>query len=163
MPDFDPIAAEAFAVEVVRQLRDAGFEALWAGGCVRDALLERQPKDYDVATSAEPEQVRKLFGHRRTLAIGASFGVISVLGPRVAGQVQVATFRCDAPYSDGRHPDRVTYSTAEHDAQRRDFTINGLFYDPLEKQRYRLCRRPRRPAPRHCAGDRQSFRPYPRR
>jgi poly(A) polymerase len=134
MSEFDPIAAEALAVEVVRKLRDAGFEALWAGGCVRDALLERQPKDYDVATSAEPQQVRDLFGHRRTLAIGVAFGVVSVLGPRSAGQVQVATFRRDAAYSDGRHPDRVTYSTAQHDAQRRDFTMNGLFYDPLQKR-----------------------------
>ena len=75
-------AQRRFALDVVRQLREAGFEAYWAGGCVRDELLHRVPKDYDVATNARPEQVRELFGHRRTLAIGAAFGVITVLGPR---------------------------------------------------------------------------------
>jgi tRNA nucleotidyltransferase/poly(A) polymerase len=123
-----------FAIDVVRQLRDAGFEALWAGGCVRDQLLGLTPKDYDIATSARPEQIRKLFGHRRTLAIGAAFGVVTVLGPKLAGQIEVATFRCDGAYLDGRHPEQVTFSTAELDAQRRDFTINGLFYDPLKDE-----------------------------
>ncbi len=127
-------AAREFAVEVVRQLRDAGFQAFWAGGCVRDQLLGILPKDYDVATSARPEQVRDLFGHRRSLPIGAAFGVITVLGPRSAGQIEVATFRRDAAYSDGRHPDSVTFSDPQEDAQRRDFTINGLFYDPLAEQ-----------------------------
>ncbi len=127
----DPLAAREFAVEVVRKLREAGFEALWAGGCVRDRLLGDQPKDYDVATSAKPDEIRDLFGRRRTLAIGASFGVITVVGPKPAGQIEVATFRRDATYSDGRHPDSVTFSNAEEDAQRRDFTINGLFFDPL--------------------------------
>ena len=127
----DPQASRQFAVEVVRKLREAGFEALWAGGCVRDQLLGGEPKDYDVATSARPEEIRDLFGRRRTLAIGASFGVITVVGPKPAGQIEVATFRRDATYSDGRHPDSVAFSNAEEDAQRRDFTINGLFYDPL--------------------------------
>jgi len=98
---------------------------------VRDQLLGNAPKDYDVATSARPTQVRELFGFNRTLAIGESFGVISVLGPRSAGQIDVATFRQDDAYTDGRHPDSVHFSTAELDAQRRDFTINGLFYDPI--------------------------------
>lgn len=124
-------AQREFAIEIVRRLRGAGFEALWAGGCVRDELLGLVPKDYDVATSATPQQIRNVFGRRRTLAIGASFGVITVLGPRAAGQIDVATFRSDAAYSDGRHPDSVTFTTAEHDAARRDFTINGLFYDPV--------------------------------
>jgi tRNA nucleotidyltransferase/poly(A) polymerase len=123
-----------FAVEVVRRLRGAGFEAYWAGGCVRDQLWGRTPKDYDVATNAVPEQVRELFGRRRTLAIGAAFGVIAVIGPRGAGTVEVTTFRRDAPYSDGRHPDSVSFSSAEEDASRRDFTINGLFYDPSEQR-----------------------------
>jgi poly(A) polymerase len=123
-----------FAVEVVRRLRGAGFEAYWAGGCVRDQLLGRTPKDYDVATSAVPDQVRALFGRRRTLAIGAAFGVIAVIGPTAAGMVEVTTFRRDAPYSDGRHPDSVSFSSAEEDASRRDFTINGLFYDPSEQR-----------------------------
>lgn len=128
----DPAAAREFAVETVRRLREAGFEALWAGGCVRDQVLGLVPKDYDVATSATPQQVRELFGKRKTLAIGAAFGVICILGPREAGSIEVATFRRDAGYSDGRHPDSVTFSTAEEDAQRRDFTMNGLFFDPLD-------------------------------
>ena len=111
-----------------------GFTAFWAGGCVRDRLLGRQPKDYDVGTSATPEQVREVFGHRRTVAVGAQFGVINVVGGPVAGDVEVATFRRDSTYSDGRHPDSVEFSTPEADAQRRDFTINGLFYDPLDDQ-----------------------------
>ncbi len=120
-----------FAVEVVGRLRAKGHEALWAGGCVRDQLLGLTPKDYDVATSAHPEQIRELFGFKRTLPIGAAFGVISVLGPKGAGHIEVATFRRDAEYLDGRHPSGVTFTNAEEDAKRRDFTINGIFYDPL--------------------------------
>lgn len=123
-----------FAHQVVQQLRDAGHEALWAGGCVRDELLGKTPKDFDVATSARPEQVRELFGHQRTLAIGAAFGVISILGGKQLDPIEVATFRSDGAYIDGRHPTEVTYTTAEEDAQRRDFTINGLFYDPLAEK-----------------------------
>jgi poly(A) polymerase len=123
-----------FALDVVGRLRAAGFEALWAGGCVRDQLLGLAPKDYDVATSATPEQVRQLFGRSRTLELGAAFGVVTVLGPKPAGQIEVATFRSDGAYLDGRHPQSVTFSSAEHDAQRRDFTINGLFYDPLREE-----------------------------
>jgi len=126
----DPQKQRCFAVEVVERLRAAGFEAYWAGGCVRDFLLGGRPKDFDVATNATPEQIRDLFGRRRTIAVGAAFGVITVLGPAGAGQIEVATFRQDADYSDGRHPDVVVFSTPELDAQRRDFTINGLFYDP---------------------------------
>ena len=130
----DSAEARQFAIEVVERLRAAGYDALWAGGCVRDQLLGHEPKDYDVATSAPPDAIRDLFGRRRTLAIGAAFGVITVLGKRGAGQIEVATFRRDAEYSDGRHPDRVAFSTAEEDAQRRDFTINGLFFDPLAER-----------------------------
>jgi poly(A) polymerase len=124
-------AERAFAVDVVRHLRDAGHEALWAGGCVRDQLLGLTPKDYDVATSARPEEVRKLF--RRTIAVGMSFGVVEVLGQGAdkSRTVQVATFRSDVSYSDGRHPDAVVFSSAREDALRRDFTINGMFYDPI--------------------------------
>jgi len=170
-------------LRIIQQLRDAGFVAYFAGGCVRDALLGRVPKDYDVATDATPDAVRRLFGKRRTIAFGASFGVIGVLPPRVrlgqekvglsssvtaadsgqvvsesgqvvseSGQVvsesgcgveqtegqarvnveptEVATFRSDGEYSDGRRPDSVHYGDARNDALRRDFTINGLFYDP---------------------------------
>ncbi len=126
----NPERARQFAVEVVMRLRAAGHEAVWAGGCVRDELLGRIPADYDVATSATPEAVRQVFGSKRTLAVGAAFGVITVLGPDGAGQIEVATFRTDAAYTDGRHPAGVTFSTAAEDAQRRDFTINGLFLDP---------------------------------
>ena len=127
----DPAAARAFAADVVGRLREAGHETYWAGGCVRDELLGRTPADYDVATAAKPDQVRAIFGRGRTLAVGASFGVITVLGPKPAGQVEVATFRADAPYTDGRHPAGVTFCSAREDAQRRDFTINGLFLDPV--------------------------------
>lgn len=132
MPLIDPQCARQFAVEVVRRLREAGFAALWAGGCVRDHLMGLEPKDYDVATDATPEQIRAVFGRRKTLAIGVAFGVITVLGPPGAGQIEVATFRSDQGYSDGRHPDQVTFCSAEEDAQRRDFTINGMFFDPLD-------------------------------
>jgi poly(A) polymerase len=125
-----------FALSVVKTLREAGYQALWAGGCVRDELLGRTPKDYDVATNAPPERVRRLFGRHRTLTIGAAFGVVALLGPREVGSIEVATFRRDAAYSDGRHPDHVTYGTAEEDAERRDFTINGMFLDPLTNQLY---------------------------
>jgi poly(A) polymerase len=124
-----------FAIDVVKRLQEAGYQALWAGGCVRDEVLGLVPKDYDVATDARPEQVRRLF--RRTVAVGISFGVVEVLGPRTPEgllKVQVATFRSDGVYSDGRHPDEVVFSSAREDALRRDFTINGMFYDPLAKQ-----------------------------
>ncbi len=134
MKNLDPAAQLAFAHRVVAELRESGYEAYWAGGCVRDRLLGRTPKDYDVATSARPEQIRAVFGQRRTLAIGAAFGVITVLGPKEAGQFEVATFRCDAEYSDGRRPDAVTFSNAREDALRRDFTINGMFFDPVSEQ-----------------------------
>ncbi len=125
---------ERFATEVVQRLEQTGYQALFAGGCVRDRLLGKTPKDYDVATSATPDQVRSVFGYRHTISVGAAFGVITVIGPKGAGNVEVATFRCDGSYSDGRHPDQVTFSDAQHDALRRDFTINGLFYDPLREK-----------------------------
>lgn len=120
-----------FAEWIVRELQGAGHQALFAGGCVRDQLLGQTPKDYDVATSATPDQVRAIFGPRRTIPVGAAFGVITVIGDKTTGNVEVATFRSDGKYTDGRHPDQVTFSDPEHDAQRRDFTINGLFYDPV--------------------------------
>jgi poly(A) polymerase len=123
-----------FALEVVSKLQQAGFAALWAGGCVRDELLGLTPADYDVATSARPEQLRPLFKRRNE--IGASFGVVQVIGPRDdAGEwttVEVATFRSDVSYTDGRRPDAVVFSSPEEDAQRRDFTINGMFFDPVK-------------------------------
>jgi len=122
-------------MHVVQQLRAAGFEALWAGGCVRDQLLGIEPKDYDVATNATPQQVIDLFGKRRTVPVGVSFGVVMVLGPsRSCGQIEVATFRSDGAYLDGRRPSEVAFCSAEEDAKRRDFTINGMFYDPVNDQ-----------------------------
>jgi len=117
------------AIKVVRQLHSAGFQTLLAGGCVRDMLLRRAAKDYDVATDAEPKDVMALF--RRTLKVGAKFGVVMVLIEDK--QVEVATFRSEADYTDGRHPDKVEFASSEQDALRRDFTINGMFYDPLAK------------------------------
>jgi len=124
-----PDPRREFAIEVVARLRDAGFRALWAGGCVRDEILGRPPADYDVATDATPEQVMARF--RRTVPVGVSFGVVRVLGPREAGEVEVATFRSDGAYVDGRRPESVTFGSPEEDASRRDFTINGMFLDPL--------------------------------
>lgn len=118
------------AEQIIGRLTQAGHTALLAGGCVRDTLLGREPKDFDVATSATPEQVVKLFPGAQT--VGAHFGVVIV---RMNHEhVEVATFRSDGSYSDGRRPDSVTYSTPELDAQRRDFTVNGLFYDPLKEE-----------------------------
>ncbi len=115
------------ATRIVRRLRDAGFEALFAGGCVRDRLLARECHDIDIATSAKPADVQRLFP--RTYAVGEAFGVICVLLGDTT--FQVATFRADGAYIDGRHPETVRFSSAQEDAFRRDFTINGLFYDPL--------------------------------
>lgn len=128
----DPQKQREFALQVVQRLRDEGHIAYWAGGCVRDQLLGLLPKDYDVATDAVPQRVREIFGHRRTHAIGAAFGVITVLGPRGAGHVEVTTFRRDESYRDGRRPESVAFTSAEEDASRRDFTINGLFFDPID-------------------------------
>ncbi len=133
LPDASADPRRTFAVDVVTTLRGAGFDALWAGGCVRDALLGKVPKDYDVATTATPDEVIRLFGTRRTVAVGASFGVVMVLGPsKKCGQIEVATFRMDGQYLDGRRPTSVTFCRPEEDAKRRDFTINGLFFDPIE-------------------------------
>lgn len=124
----------SFSVEVVEKLQTADFKAFWAGGCVRDQILGIEPQDYDVATNATPDQIREIFGNNKTLAIGAAFGVITVLGPKTAGQVEVATFRKDGGYSDGRRPDSVEFTDAKEDALRRDFTINGMFFDPTTDQ-----------------------------
>jgi tRNA nucleotidyltransferase/poly(A) polymerase len=123
----DPEIARREALAVVRALRDAGHTAYFAGGCVRDELLGLHPTDYDVATDAPPDKVKALF--RRTHEVGAAFGVMLV--PRPGATIEVATFRREGVYSDKRRPDSVTFTTAEEDARRRDFTINALFLDPL--------------------------------
>src|ERR1700704_2900915 len=117
---------ESAARSIVRRLREAGHQALFAGGCVRDSLMGEAPHDFDIATSAHPEQVQALFP--RTVPVGVQFGVVLVV--ENGKEFQVATFRSDGAYLDGRHPRNVTFTTAEGDARRRDFTVNGLFYDP---------------------------------
>ena len=118
------------AIKTIRRLHSNGFEALLAGGCVRDMLLGRAASDYDVATSAHPDDVIKIF--KRTLKVGAKFGVVIVLIEDK--KVEVATFRTETGYADGRHPTAVKFAGAAEDASRRDFTINGMFYDPLKKE-----------------------------
>ena len=118
------------ALRIIRALSQQGYRALLAGGCVRDMRLDRTPKDWDVATAAGPEDVTRLFD--RVLPIGVEFGIVTVV--LEDGQYEVARFRRDGPYRDGRHPDHTEFATPEEDARRRDFTINGMFYDPLEEQ-----------------------------
>ena len=117
---------ESGARHIVRRLREAGFQAFFAGGCVRDKILGLAPKDYDVATDARPEVVQRLFDH--TVAVGARFGSIAVILD--GAQYEVTTFRADAEYTDGRRPSSVRFGTIEEDAKRRDFTIGGMFFDP---------------------------------
>lgn len=119
------------AVEVVSRLCQQGHEALWAGGCVRDMVMGQPCHDYDIATSATPDQVMALFS--RTVAVGASYGVVRVL--LGTHEYEVATFRADMGYTDGRRPDAVAWASAREDVLRRDFTINGLLYDPLPGER----------------------------
>ncbi len=119
-------SARAASGRVVRRLQEAGFTAYFAGGCVRDMIMGRESDDYDVATSARAEDVSALFP--RTVGVGARFGVVIVM--EQGHQIEVATFRSDNAYIDGRHPESIRFSSPEEDARRRDFTINGLFYDP---------------------------------
>jgi poly(A) polymerase len=123
-----PDSLEAIARKIVQRLRDAGHVAFYAGGCVRDMLRGVSPHDYDIATSARPEQVQELF--RRTFDVGAHFGVIVV--HEDGRDFEVATFRNDGAYLDGRRPESVVFSSPEEDAMRRDFTVNGMFFDPLK-------------------------------
>ena len=118
------------AIEIINKLHRSGFQALLAGGCVRDMLLCRPANDYDVATDAEPADVIKLF--KRTLKVGAKFGVVMVLAG--GQQIEVATFRSETGYADGRHPGSVKFTSPIEDAKRRDFTINAMFYDPVKKE-----------------------------
>lgn len=125
-------SARLAAVQIIDQLRQRGHVAYLAGGCVRDALMGWQPKDYDVATDATPEQVQAIFP--KSAAVGAAFGVVIVYTAAPKGQgrfvTEVATFRAEGAYSDGRRPDAVRFTDAKEDASRRDFTINGLFAEP---------------------------------
>ena len=125
-----PNSPRSLAGEIVARLQATGFTAFWVGGCVRDFLLGREPQDFDIATDAKPEQVEKLF--KKTIPVGKKFGVIIVVED--GQQFQVATFRAEADYQDGRRPEKIVFANAEADALRRDFTVNGLFYDPLTKK-----------------------------
>ncbi len=118
------------SIEIIEILRDAGHKAYWAGGCVRDMLLGIEPKDFDIVTSAKPDEIEKLLEH--TIPIGKEFGVI--LAIKNGHHFEIATFRSDSGYSDGRRPDAVEFKTAKEDALRRDFTINALFYDPMKDE-----------------------------
>jgi tRNA nucleotidyltransferase/poly(A) polymerase len=121
---------EAAARSVVARLQGAGFTAYYAGGCVRDSLRGVPPKDFDVASNARPEEVQALFP--RTVAVGAHFGVVVVM--EKGFQFEVASFRADGVYLDGRRPVDVTFTTPQGDAERRDFTVNGMFFDPLKNE-----------------------------
>jgi poly(A) polymerase len=121
---------KSIATGIVSALRKAGYTAYFAGGCVRDLLLDKEPHDIDIATSARPEDVQRLFP--RTHAVGAHFGVVVVI--ERAQPFEVATFRSDGAYLDGRRPTDVTFSDARADAERRDFTVNGMFFDPLTNE-----------------------------
>src|SRR5688500_1771541 len=116
---------EATAIRIIRTLHKEGFEAYLAGGCVRDRLRGEEPKDFDIATSATPDQVQKLFS--KTIPVGAQFGVMLVL--EEGETYEVATFRTEGGYQDGRRPTVVKFATVKEDAVRRDFTVNGLYWD----------------------------------
>src|SRR5206468_11198273 len=125
------------AISIVRSLQEAGYQAYFVGGCVRDMILGREPADHDVATDATPDQVMRIFPE--TYAVGAKFGVVLVPAPshnaNENGVVEVATFRSDIGFSDGRHPDQVRFSKdPREDVERRDFTINGLLLDPIKDE-----------------------------
>ncbi|MEE2813366.1 MAG: CCA tRNA nucleotidyltransferase, partial [Verrucomicrobiota bacterium] len=115
------------AIEILKRLQQAGHEAYFVGGCVRDELRGVNPQDYDIATGAHPEEIQALFS--KTVGVGENYGVIIVL--KDGGQFEVATFRTEDGYQDGRRPTKVQFSDAKTDASRRDFTVNGLFLDPL--------------------------------
>lgn len=118
------------SIEIVEKLKSHGYETYWAGGTVRDLLLGKDPKDYDIVTSAKPDEIEEAL--EKTIPIGKKFGVI--LAVRNGHHFEIATFRSDAAYTDGRRPDAVYFSHPEEDAKRRDFTINGMFYDPTTKK-----------------------------
>tara|TARA_B110001454_G_C12723156_1_gene435779 strand:- start:7440 stop:8687 length:1248 start_codon:yes stop_codon:yes gene_type:complete len=118
------------AIEIIQKLADIGHTSYFAGGCVRDALLGLKPKDIDIATTAHPEEIERIFNH--TVAVGKKFGIIVVVEGK--HNIEVATFRKESDYRDGRRPENIEYSGPEEDSVRRDFTVNALFYDPLKKE-----------------------------
>jgi len=124
------MSPKEIALAIIKRLREEGYESYLAGGCVRDMLLGKSPQDYDITTNALPDDIRKIFS--QTIPVGAQFGVMLVMMDSQA--FEVATFRHDGPYWDGRRPAHVRYGTLEEDILRRDFTVNGMVYDPIEKR-----------------------------
>jgi len=118
------------SIKIIEKLREAGHQAYWAGGCVRDMLLGMEPKDFDIATSAKPEEIEQILD--KTIPVGKQFGVIIAI--ENGHHFEIATFRSDSGYSDGRRPDAIYFSSALEDAKRRDFTINSMFYDPIKDE-----------------------------
>src|SRR5690349_5989692 len=118
------------AIEIIKELRRQGYDAFLVGGCVRDMVMKIEPADYDIATSARPEDIIRIFP--RTESIGAQFGVVLVI--HRGHPFEVATFRSDQAYIDGRRPTGVVFTDAKQDVLRRDFTINGLLYDPIGRE-----------------------------
>jgi len=118
------------ALKIIKKLRNKGYQAYLAGGCVRDILIGKKPQDYDIVTSAKPEEIEAIL--KKTIPVGKKFGVI--LAVEEGHHFEIATFRSDAGYSDGRRPDAIYFTNAQDDAKRRDFTINGLFFDPFSKK-----------------------------
>ena len=123
------VEQKKIAIQIIKSLHQAGFVAYFAGGCVRDLVMKVRPKDYDIATTATPDQIEKLF--LKCVPVGKQFGVMIVV--MQTKHFEVTTFRREGPYRDGRHPDQVAFTTPQEDAKRRDFTVNGLFYDPLKR------------------------------
>jgi len=124
------ISKKQAAADIISELREQGHEAYFVGGCVRDLLMKKHPEDYDIATSAKPGEIKKCF--KRTIPVGEAFGVIIVRMHNFS--FEVAAFRHESGYSDGRHPEHVEFTNAKEDALRRDFTVNGLYYDPVTKK-----------------------------
>ncbi|MDE2217759.1 MAG: CCA tRNA nucleotidyltransferase [Planctomycetota bacterium] len=124
------MTAKQNALEIVKTLHEHGYKAFFAGGCVRDMIMGKESADYDIATNALPEVIMKLF--EKTFAVGVQYGVVIVV--KEGHNFEVATFRTEGSYSDGRHPDYVSFSTPENDVKRRDFTINGLLYNPIKNE-----------------------------
>lgn len=131
-PDSRKELLKETAIDIVKRLREKGFNALFAGGCVRDMLMGYLPEDYDIATNARPDNIINIF--KRTVPVGVHYGVVLVI--ENGFEFEVATFRSDGKYSDGRHPDTITFCDARGDALRRDFTINGMFYDPIDDKHF---------------------------
>ena len=131
-PDSRKELLKETAIDIVKRLREKGFNALFAGGCVRDMLMGYLPEDYDIATDARPDDIINIF--ERTVPVGIHYGVVLVI--ENGFEFEIATFRSDGTYTDGRHPDTVTFCDARGDALRRDFTINGMFYDPIDDKHF---------------------------